>query len=218
MKEYQKNLDTLDDYTKVSHANMVNNAHKCYGEQDMYDNPKDAASKWLGMTKRKTRQDHADDTADKFIGGELWVKPGTNPVTTYSSKEISPTRSVKTYKPGQFIGIVYSYVTNPAMFMTEDNQFVPIETSTFDREKMDASLVKKKAAEQAVIDSKTQARKEENYKTNSLYALGTDTKEGVQKVTDAVGSALSFGGNFLKYGLILTGAVVLFTFYSKYSK
>lgn len=218
MNTHANNCDSLEGAVNTIHNSAVNRAHAQYGNDD-YDDSRKAASEWLrtGMVRPKLGKDHAD-TADQFIGGELWVKPGTTPVKVYSDKSMTPGKVVKTYKPGTFIGVVYSYVNNPAMFMTEDNQFVPIEGSTFDREKMDASLVKAKAAKQAAISKVVDARKEETYKTNSLYALGADTKAGVQKVTDAVGSAISFGGDFLKYGLILAGVVVLYTFFVKYSK
>lgn len=217
MNTHANNCDSLEGAVNTIHNSAVNRAHAQYGNDD-YDDSRKAASEWL-KTGMKTRlgKNHADDTADKFIGGELWVKPGTSPVTTYSNKSMSATTAIKTYKPGTFIGVVYSYVNEPPMFMTEDNQFVPLETSTFDKEKMDASLVKAKAAKQAAISKVVDARKEETYKTNSLYALGADTKAGVQKVTDAVGSAISFGGDFIKWGLIIGGLVLAYTFYVRYS-
>ncbi len=200
-------------YTERKHAEAVNKAFEPYGESDLYEEVKTSAEKWLGMKN----QDHIE-TADQAIGGELWVKVGTKPITTYSDKSMSASKAIKTYKPGTLIGTVESYVNNPPMFMTTDNQFVPITGSTFDAAKMDASLAKKKAADKAAVDAKVQARKEENYKNNSLYALGVDAKAAKDKIVDSVGSAISFGSDFIKYGLILALVVVLLTFFMRYSK
>lgn len=205
--------DCLECYSEKKHSAAINKSFKPYGEQDLFEEAKTTAEKWLGMQNKDSLE-----TADQAIGGELWVKTGGIPITTYSDKSMTSGKAIKTYKPGTFIGVVYSYVNTPPMFMTTDNQFVPITGSSFDGPKMDASLVKAKAAKQAEIDKVIQARKEENYKNNSLYALGVDATKAKDKIVDSVGSAISFGSDFIKYGLVLALAVVLLTFFMRYSK
>src|SRR3954468_13522214 len=87
-------------YTVTKHNNAITKSHKQYGESDDYENAKSAASRWLGM------RDHADSTsADKLIGGELWVKPLAPSITAYSDKSMLPGKAIKTYKSGSYIGI-----------------------------------------------------------------------------------------------------------------
>ncbi len=175
-------------YTFDKHAQAIKKCLSQYGETDDLENAKSAASKWLGM-----RVDHADvQTADKLIGGELWVKPGASSITTYSDKSMTPSKAIKTYKSGSYIGIVYSYVTNPNMLMTDDKQFVPLENSNFDQVKMAASLAKNQAALDAKIKAATDKIKASN--TSPFYRAGT-------AINEAVESGISLFGNLNWYVL-----------------
>jgi hypothetical protein len=190
-------------YTFDKHAQAIKKCLGQYGEMDDLENAKSAASKWLGM------RDHLETaSADKLVGGELWVKPGASGITTYNSKTISPGNAIKSYKAGSYIGIVESYVTNPNMLMTTDKQFVPIDGSNFDKVKMDASLAKNKAAVDKIIADKVAERKANN--TSTFYKAGT-------AINETVDSAISMFSN-LKWYVLGVGVLIALVLAYKITK
>lgn len=195
--------DERDNYTSDKHNKAILRSHQQYGESDNFEQAKSAATKWLGM-------DHLESgsTADKLIGGELWVKTGAPSVRAYASKTIDPTKAIKTYKSGSYIGIVESFVTNPNMLMTIDKQFVPIDGSTFDGVKMEASLARNKKAVDEQIAAAAKLRMDAN--KNPLYTAGKAVNESIE-------SAISFAGS-LKWYILGAGVLLSLVLVYKITK
>ena len=101
----------------------------------------------------------AKESADNFIGGELWAK--NLPISVYSGPDT--TKFVYAIPKNSFVGKIYSYVVRDGKVWWQIdsknlNRFVKHEEGVFDAQKLDASLEKIRTEKEAEIKEKTDER------------------------------------------------------------
>lgn len=147
-------------------------------------------------------QDHADGppnpkTAADYIGATLKAAKQV-PVSKGG-------RVVRTAQPGQNLGVVDSWLTNPSRFLLTSGETVPIAPGSFDEKTALESLALNKQAYDAELKAKVDERLAAKYAEGGLYAFGKDSKEAVG---DAVSLLGEFGG-YIKWALILVVLAVI---------